>query len=181
MTISQVIILVIGCLIIYLLLYRPDKNQGSNAAIFWVRKMLCLWHLESSILYRSIVANAIVDCVRANYHACSLECPAGIANHLAPWGYGVKPLKSGQIALRYKFRRASICPGGGVVQYTTVPIQTMLEILNQSFGNYCIQYGLPQMPICGMNINNGQVCFYVVPFNNWDEAINYLRSMGVMI
>lgn len=184
MTLQQILVLIISGVIIYRLLFRPNKNQmQNNGAISWMRKKACLWYLEFFPLsiYRVAIANAIVDCVRANYSACGLDRPAGIANHLALWGKGVKVLKSGHIAFRYKFRRAPICPGGGIIQYSTVPLQTILATLNQSFGNYCIQYGWQPMVIRGKDFPNGLVYFAVIPFKSWNEAIGYLHSIGVAI
>lgn len=182
MTISQIIILVIGCLIIYLLLYRTDKNQGSNAAILWIKIRVCLWFLQNSPIYRYDIARAIVACVRANYRACELESPVDLTNHFAQMGTGAGINKNGQVVFRYKFRRDKISSGGGKLQYSTLPAEKMVESLNESFGSYCQTYGLlPRQIVSKEEADNGLVYFYVVAFNSVQEAIDYLYGVGVMI
>lgn len=89
-------------------------------------------------IYRYDIANAIVSCVRANYRACELECPVDLTNHFAPIGTGAEVNGNGQVLFRYKFRRDKISPGGGKLQYSTLPAEKMVESLNQSFGKpYC--------------------------------------------
>lgn len=177
MTVKQVIVLLVA--VIILIWHFKSKAKMPD---FEAKKRAYLQALEQSPLYRNVIASAIFNCVRANYTACSLECPVNLANHLIPWGKGVGIDKNGRLLFCYKFKRSIICPGGGKIQYSTMPVQDMVIELNQSFPNYCIQNGWNPMYIVGFkNGIRGQVFFYVAPFNSWNDVDNYLRSIGYII
>lgn len=183
MSIKQIIILVV-CVIILLLLYyfyeiRPKKNIAVDT-----RPNLQPYFnaLENTPLYCNDIAGAIVDCVKANHQNCELICPIGSVNHHAKCGTGVGVNTNGQIIFRYKFKRIKTSPGGGKLQYSTLPVGKMVESLNESFGSYCRTYGLlPRQIVSKEEADNGQVYFHIVAFDSLQEAINYLHNIGVMI
>ena len=180
MTIKQVIVLLVACAILFVLWYVCDylpKKKKSDADNDGPSVQDFLSALGDTPRYYDL-AYILNNCVAAEYRACSLERPEDRIKLQAPMNSRATLNKSGQILFRYKFRRAIIGLGGGRIEYSTMPAEKMVENLNSSLPNYCRQYGyVPRGIVDKKDEDNGQVYFYVVAFNDKNEATDYLNNL----
>lgn len=183
MSLGQILILLIF-LVAYCFFRRQEKEkQVEISSIIYKNKLKCL---EQSGLYRIDYVTALAKCVSSNYQSCALTRPSDTTNHLLPEDKGVVFNNNYGILFIYRFQRSVSCPGGREVEYSTFPIEKMVQQLNQSLPNYCIQNGLYPLRIVYMEPDgDGHVLFEIAPFttNNgvdWKKVDDYLTEVEGM-
>lgn len=122
---------------------------------------------------------ALWECVSNNYVHCGLSRPVpttlpgqykASAQHYAEWSEQVTYDAKRGVVYHYYFDRESHVEGsihtGMKITFTTVPVSHMVQQLNCTFANYCIQRGLPVKSILlGRSAAKGRVEFVIGPFN----------------
>ena len=168
--------------IILLVIWWKDREQKAEQKRIVARRKLYLPMLESSPLYHTWIPRALVGAVRSNAPACALARPNDETNLLAAFGQGVILDNNGILLFCYRFERSVVCPGGGRIEYSTLPAQEMTNILNRALPNYCRKSGVWPLRIEGQEDGDlGFVNFYIKPFNDWVAVENYLKSEGYQI
>ena len=163
--------------IILLGIWWKDREQKAEQKRIIARRKSYLPMLECAPLYHTWIPSALVGAVRSNASACALARPVDVTNHLMAPGQGVILDNYGNLLFCYRFERSVVCPGGGRVEYSTLPPQQMTVILNKAFPNYCLKNGVWALKIVGQeDADLGFVNFYIKPFNDWVAVENYLKS-----
>ena len=109
-------------------------------------------------------AQLLSDCIANNYSSIGLNRPGSMPQNLAPNLQGIKVLPNGRIGFIYIFDRSPVFSGGGLhnVQYSTVPLNTMIKKLNSTLPNYAISAGYPPCQIItGSDLRNGRVALVI--------------------
>lgn len=113
----------------------------------------------------------IIDCVSNNFGQIGLVRPGNLPQHMASLGYGVSYDSVRGIVFHYFFDRSINVSSGGVmkqlasgsVQYSTVPVASMIAQLNATLGNYCIYHHLAPCKIeRAHDVANNRVHFEIV-------------------
>lgn len=178
MTPSEILILVIGCLIIYILVYRPEHNQHNqplNRPVKLSPWDICL--LENSQSYYNL-GRAMMNCVAGIYQSCGLVRPTSLPTHLAKLGNRIIQDSQGAVYYVYIFDRCINSMGGMRLEYSTIPTSEMVSKINESIGNYTLQVGYPAYEISrSKDLKHGRVLFCLKPFNSSMELQSELASL----
>lgn len=168
--------------IILLAIWWKNQEQKAEKERIKARHKSFLPMLESSPLYHTWIPMALAGAVRSNFQTCALARPVDITNHLAALGQGVTLDSNENLLFCYRFERSVVCPGGGKIEYSTLPAQQMTVILNKALPNYCIKCGVWPLRIVGQeDADSGFVNFYIKPFDDWNKVEIYLRNEGYQI
>lgn len=139
--------------------------------------------LESSPLYRQVLAYAMVSSVKEYHEPCGLKKPGDLTGHLAPYGEGVRLDPQLGIVFEYRFSRAKELNKEGKYANTTVPVNDMARQLNQVIGNYTLEMNWhPLRIVAQRSMDLGQVYFCLAPFTDengvdWKAVNTYLEPI----
>lgn len=160
----------ISNLISYLNTRSEQKNQANQEAYIKFVKQV----LQDSPAYHEL-CTAVMYCVACNYQSCGLLRPINSANHVAPLFQRVVWDSQYGVLFQYEFNRASTCPGGMRVMYSTIPVSNMVAVLNHTIPNFTVQAGYGATSIVRQgDLSSGRVYFRIVPFSDYATLNNYI-------